>query len=67
MENKVLCPHCGVDLMEYGVGEVFSCHQVYYSDGSYDDIIPNGETLEWYCPHCEETISEELKDKVLGE
>lgn len=63
--EKVLCPHCGVDLMDYGIEEKCVCYITHYEDGETSEPY-YADTLGWYCPECSVELNKEYKEKVLG-
>ena len=64
--KQVLCPNCGEDLCEYGIGHDCRYSVVEYSINNFS----NGEveeTIGYYCPECGQSISSEIYDEVINE
>lgn len=61
--SEFLCPHCGADLNEEGIGYDSHYYQVEYPDGSWSS--PDyGDIITRYCPACGEEIDDHLANAL---
>ena len=63
--NSILCDNCGHNLCK---GIAHDCHY-YIVEYSIDDLSDGeiGNTIDYYCPECGQSISSEIYGKVINE
>lgn len=64
--RQVLCPHCKADLLDTGIGETYQYHHIEHLDGTTSGGEV-GDFIEYYCPECGQTISDNYYDQVFYE